>query len=339
MTSFAAHLKRAPLADAKLVKTSLAMVLSSLLGISSAYAAGTNAGTSISNTATVSYTVNSVSQSDVTSTPATFLVDRKIDVNVTQAGVTTQPSANDVATTFVVTNEGNAADSFTLQYSYVSGIDISASYRLIFDANNNGIYEPLTETTVIPNSTVVPFALDEARRYFVVSNIPNTATNGQTSLVNLTATTTTAATPAGPDNPAVVEVVYAEGAGPAYDGAISAVATYTISSAVLALTKTVQVVSDPTGAVAPNAKAIPGAVVQYTITATNAPGAGQSATGVNVTDAIPATLTYVLGSIGKTGGSAPAPTDANVVGNALSVPVGTLAPSDIANITFRATIN
>lgn len=338
MTSFA-HLKRAPLANAKLVKTSLAMVLSSLLGISSAYAAGTPAATPISNTASVSYSVNSVGQTDVTSNIATFLVDRKIDVNVTQSGVITQPNATGVATAFVVTNEGNAADTFTLQYNYVSGIDISASYHMYVDANNNNIYEPGTDTVEVLNNTNVAFGVDAQVRYFIVANIPNTATNGQTSLVNLTATTTTAATPAGPDNPAVVEVVYAEGAGPTYDGAISAVATYTISSAALTLSKSFVVLDDPTGAVAPNAKAIPGATIRYTITATNGPTAGLSATGINVTDAIPATLTYLSGTIGKTGGSAAAPNDANVVGNALSVPVGTLGVNTSATITFDVRIN
>jgi uncharacterized repeat protein (TIGR01451 family) len=313
------------------------MMLSSFIGMGSAYALGTNAGQSISNTATVSYTVNSVAQPNVASNAAAFLVDRKIDLNITQTGATTQPSATGVAVTYIVTNEGNAADSFTLHYNFVSGVVVSASLQLYFDTNGSGTYN--AGDTLVPDNTVVPFALDEQRRYFVVANIPGTATNGQSSLVNLTATTTTPATPPGPDNPAVVEVVYAEGLGPTYDGSLSATATYAISSAVLAITKVVQVVSDPTGNTAPNAKAIPGALVQYTITASNSPAAGQSATAIVVTDAIPATTTYQAGTIGKTGGTAAAPTDANVVGNALTVPVGTLAVGATSTVTFRVVIN
>jgi uncharacterized repeat protein (TIGR01451 family) len=328
MRSLSVHIKRVSLAT---------MMLSSIIGVGGAYAAGTNAGQTISNTATVSYTVNGVSQPNVTSSPAAFVVDRKIDMNITQTGTSTQPNATGVAVTYVVTNEGNAADSFTLHYAFVSGVDVSASLQLYFDTNGSGTYN--AGDTLVANDTVVPFALDEQRRYFVVATIPGTATNGQSSLVNLTATTTTAATPPGPDNPAVVEVVYAEGSGPAYDGAISATATYLISSAALSLSKAVQVISDPTGNTAPNAKAIPGALVQYTITATNSPTAGQSATGITVTDAIPATTTYQAGTIGKTGGTAAAPTDANVVGNALSVPVGDLAIGGTATVIFRVLIN
>jgi uncharacterized repeat protein (TIGR01451 family) len=236
-----------------------------------------------------------------------------------------------------VLNEGNAPDSFTLHYAFVSGVDVSATMQLYFDTDNSGTYN--AGDTLVANDTVVPFALDEQRRYFVVTTIPGTATNGQSSLVSLTATTTTPATPPGPDNPAVVEVVYAEGLGPTYDGAISATATYAITSAAITLSKAVQVISDPTGNTAPNAKAIPGALVQYTITATNSPTAGLSATNITLTDAIPVTTTYQAGTIGKAGGTAPAPTDANVVGNALSVPVGTLAVGGTASVTFRVVIN
>jgi uncharacterized repeat protein (TIGR01451 family) len=328
MRSFAVHIKRVSLA---------AMLLSSFIGVGGAYAAGTNAGQTISNTATVSYSVNSVAQPSVTSSPATFVVDRKIDMSMTPAGTTTQPNATGVAVSYVVLNEGNAPDSFTLHYAFVSGVDVSATMQLYFDTDNSGTYN--AGDTLVPNDTVVPFALDEQRRYFVVTTIPGTATNGQSSLVSLTATTTTPATPPGPDNPAVVEVVYAEGLGPTYDGAISATATYAITSAALTLSKAVQVISDPTGNTAPNAKAIPGALVQYTITATNSPTAGLSATNITLTDAIPVTTTYQAGTIGKAGGTAPAPTDANVVGNALSVPVGTLAVGGTASVTFRVVIN
>ncbi len=327
MKSIAARAERARLAI---------LTLSLAMGMSSAYAAGTDAGTSISNTATVSYQVNSVQQTDVNSNAAVFVVDRKIDVNVTATGVTTQPNTLNVATTFLVNNEGNLADSFTLNYSYISGVDVSTGLELYFDTDSSGTFN--AGDTLVANNTVVAFAEDEVRRYFVVADIPNTATNGQSSLVRLTATTTTAATPPGPDNPATVQVVYAEGAGPTYDGAISGDATYSIVSAALTVTKAAVVVSDPTGNVAPNAKAIPGATVEYTITVNNAAGA-QSATTVVATDAIPATTTYVLGTISKTGGTAPAPTDANVVGQNLTVPIGTLAASGSATITFRVTIN
>src|SRR5262245_49932644 len=67
--TFARHLKQAGLA---------LLMLSSLAALQNAYAVGTTAGTSISNTATVNYSVGGVSQTPITSAAATFVVDNKI---------------------------------------------------------------------------------------------------------------------------------------------------------------------------------------------------------------------------------------------------------------------
>lgn len=92
-------------------------------GGASVHAAGTDAGTTISNTATVDFQVSSVAQPTVTSAPVEFVVDRLLDVDVTTQnsdGVAVAPGADggDPATdapasgspaflTFDVTNQGN----------------------------------------------------------------------------------------------------------------------------------------------------------------------------------------------------------------------------------------
>ena len=71
--SIARHLKQASLA---------LLMLSSATALQSAYAEGTTAGTSISNTASVNYSVGGVAQTPINSTTASFVVDRRIFLSV-----------------------------------------------------------------------------------------------------------------------------------------------------------------------------------------------------------------------------------------------------------------
>ena len=81
MNSLTAFIRRAAL---------VAAALSSLVAVQDAVAAGTVANTTISNTATVNYTVGGVAQTPITSNTSTFLVDRKVNLNVT-AGTAPPP--------------------------------------------------------------------------------------------------------------------------------------------------------------------------------------------------------------------------------------------------------
>ena len=95
------------------------------------WAAGTAAGTTINNKATLNFSVGGVAQPVVNSSPTgntstgasggantAFVVDRKVDLQVittdTAANVTV-PGATNVATTFKVTNLGNSVQDFSLQ--------------------------------------------------------------------------------------------------------------------------------------------------------------------------------------------------------------------------------
>src|SRR5687767_2631415 len=80
------------------VKAGIAtMLLSSLAVFQSAHAVGTAAGTDITNTATVNFSVGGVAQTPVNSNTTTFEVDRKVDLSVSGTVITTTaPSTNNV---------------------------------------------------------------------------------------------------------------------------------------------------------------------------------------------------------------------------------------------------
>jgi hypothetical protein len=67
-----------------------------------AYAAGTAAGASISNTATIDYYAGSVSQTSITSAPAAFVVDDKIDLTVTHVESTPHSRDENLNPIFIV---------------------------------------------------------------------------------------------------------------------------------------------------------------------------------------------------------------------------------------------
>src|ERR1700733_4589034 len=85
--------------------------LAAMVGCGSAWAAGTTAGVTISNTATVGYTVGGVSQPDVSSNAASFVVDELVNLSVAEVGgsvTTVVPGAKGQVATFTVTNTSNA---------------------------------------------------------------------------------------------------------------------------------------------------------------------------------------------------------------------------------------
>ena len=135
--TIARHLKRVSLA---------LPVLGSFGLMQSAFAIGTDSGTSISNKATVSYSVGSVVQTPIESSPTgnstpgvnngagtTFVVDNKILHVVSEVGGTansTSPGASNVVATFRVTNQGNTAQGYALTVTNPdgNGVTIPAAF-------------------------------------------------------------------------------------------------------------------------------------------------------------------------------------------------------------------
>lgn len=336
MTIFKAHTKRPKLAQAGLA----AVLLSSFAMLQNAYAVGTAAGTDITNTATVSYTVGSVSQTPVTSNISTFKVDRKVDLTVNNGAPTsTAPGANNIGVVYTVVNTGNGTDSFTFAPTNQGGTFVAGNLRVYRDSTTSGPLAGVFDgsDTLIPAGTPVSFNADESINFLIVADIPIAATNGQQSIVRLTATTTSTQT-AGADNPLLVDVVFADNGtnGTEFDDN-----QYNISAATLSVVKSAAVISDPINLTGANRKAIPGATIEYTIVVTNSGGA--DATAVALSDNIPVNTAYVPASMTLNAGAL---TDAALddagtfTGTAVNVNAGTVTASGgSATVKFRVIIN
>lgn len=127
--------------------------------------------------------------------------------------------------------------------------------------------------------------------------------------------------------------------------------TYSVEGAALTVTKTSAAISDPVSGET-NPKAIPGAVVRYCILIANAGPA--TASSVTATDALPATLNYVAGSM-RSGGSCDTATtvedddsndvgegDAvtgNIVGATLNFASASIASTQTVALVFDAIID
>jgi uncharacterized repeat protein (TIGR01451 family) len=257
--------------------------------------------------------------------------------------------------TFSVTNLGNDLQGFNLTAALATGNpagappfaanNFSATGLVAFaDANNNGIYEPLIDTA----TSISSLPAGASRKVFVVGSIPQTALNGQQSVISLAATAVvpiTMATLVASPGPGTtgVDIVFADSAGVAVgdiarDATHSAYAAYLVSGVTLTLNKSVASVLDPKG----TAILMPGAVMTYQIVAMLS-GQG-TAINLVISDPLPANTTYVMGSIVVNGIINTDAADAdnaqfNTATQTISVMSGNVAaPANIV-ITFRATIN
>jgi uncharacterized repeat protein (TIGR01451 family) len=315
--SIARHLKQAAVA---------LPVLGSFGLMQSAFAVGTDASTSIDNRATVNYSVGGVAQTAIESSPTgnttpgvgagantTFVVDNKIIHLVTEVGSTVDtatPGGTNVAT-FLVTNSGNNSQGYVLSAinqatgtpapafgTTADNTDIS-NIRIRVEAGAVPGGNPLAYDATDTATNISTLAEDASVRVYVLVDVPVGTSNGQFANVQLTAqatnagTTTVVTQTAGVDDPAVVDVVFADAGATARDGIHEAIDQFTIESASLSVAKTSSVISDPIN-LTTNPKAIPEAVVEYAIVVTNTGGA--DATGVTITDPLPvATTTFVQG--------------------------------------------
>lgn len=318
-----------------------------------AQAAGTVAGTTVTNTATVNFDVGGVPQTSVQGT-ATFVVDDKVNLTVTNtSGASVVPGSTNRVLAFTLQNTGNKTHGYSLAASLGGGI-VMNNVRIYRDVNGDGNFDG-GDTLYNGGTNVGDLAPDATMRLLIVADTPAGATNGQVSNYQLIATTLNAGTTtitahdnAIADDKDTQQVVFADTAGPgagdaARDGKHSATGTYSVSTATLNVAKTSTVVSDPFNGTT-NPKRIPGAVVRYSIVVTNTGAA--NATNVVVRDAIPANTTYAGATITLNGGgltdaggddagdiNATNPGEVTVAAGALASGGGT------ATVTFDVTVN
>jgi uncharacterized repeat protein (TIGR01451 family) len=331
--------------------------------------AATMAGTTITNTATVNFNVLGVAQTAATGSTS-FVVDRKIDLLVTKKyDVITGPSSTNPTLVYLVTNNSNTTIRFGLS-TQVSGTAqyTPTSVSIWKDVNGDNTYSP-TDVVYADASTFGDVASGASVTVLVTATTPVAVTNGWTAGVSLVAqayepasygSLLVIAATGGANNNLTVETVYADAAGSAtapadnqYDGKHSALAFFTVNASTVTVNKSSIVYADGLGTGFPNAKAIPGATVEYTVVVKNAAGLAV-AQSVSLSDALPAGLSPVNGTwstSNESGGPASCNNSAYMKigaaawvcagswsGSTLSVTVGDLSTGVTATVLFQATI-
>jgi hypothetical protein len=313
--------KHKPL-QSKGLKILMTVGLILIMATSAAWAVGTPSGTNINNRATIDYSVGGVNQEDIESSPAgnstsgagagadtTFVVDNRVDLTVASQGNTNvSTNQQNAALEFLLTNVGNTTQGYLLEAVNGAPLDIPMANveiwiesgatpgfqdtedALYVAGNNAGDRDPNTGTATDAQLTV-----------YIVADAPASATNGDTDTYWLRATTTNAGTTTptpntgGADNPAAVDNVLADADGDAggvdaqYDGRHADSGDFVVAASSLTVTKTHAVYSDPINNTT-NPKAIPGAVIEYTVGIVNA-GGSAIAQSVTVSDDLTALVT------------------------------------------------
>ena len=306
---------------------------------SPALAAGTPAGTNITNVATATYELPSGGEASVDSNVVTLKVDELLDVSVAwgdPADVVTSAGQTGQLLKFTVTNGGNGAESFTLATVANGGGDDfdPAVTSIVLDSNANGAYDAGVDTVYAGGSNDPQLDPDQSITVFVVSTIPAAAGDGHRGRVDLTAVAKT-----GSGAPGTSFAGLGQGGGNAVVGATGADAEddgyYRVAKASVAFVKSATV-ADAFGGTA----AAPGSTITYTLAATVS-GTGSLA-NLRVADAVPAGTTYQAGSLTLEGGALTDAADADAgsfTGTGVSVALGTVATGTTKTITFQVKID
>ena len=297
----------------------LGVTAATLLLSQQVLALGTDAGVTVSNQATVAYTVNTEAQTPIESDPAgnstpgagnptEFLVDRRVDFTITEiGGLHTEVSPGDAQafTEFQLTNNGNAIMDFDLNLVDLTSGDAAVHGELDTDdtmtnfqirvANGDGaagVPDYATDLDFVDElgeeGVVVIYVFADAGAL-----LPNDAYDNFTLNATAADDANAAATPGvldalltespGADDPTLIESVFAnasgaDGSGNATEGDDDG---FHVNSAELVITKIATVISDPFG----SGKALPDAVIEYTVTIDNSAG-NAIAENVVLTDTI-----------------------------------------------------
>jgi uncharacterized repeat protein (TIGR01451 family) len=270
-----------------------ALALAFGLVANNAHARGVAAGTPINNTATVDFTVGTVT-STVTSNQASVVVAEIVDVDVTvqTPTVAVTPGATQQVLRYRVTNIGNGPETFRLVMSNAIAGDqfdpIAASPAIYLDSDSSGTYNAGDAPYVVGTNDPALLA-DGFITVFVLNGIPATVVDGNIGRSNLTADART-----GTGAPGTVFAGQGVGGTDAVIGTTGgdgvAQGEYVVEGIAITAVKT-QTVLDQFG----GARPVPGARINYSIVV-NATGTG-TATAAMFTDNVPSGTTYVAGTL------------------------------------------
>ncbi len=290
-----------------------------LLSISPVWALGTADDQTITNTASVAFTINGTTTT-TTSPPETFEIDTKVRPVVSSDGDNSVVAGvADFALPFTVTNEGNnAAGSsyFNLTYEVSAQNNFTmTNIRIYLDVNNNGTYEAGTDTLVTNPVQISNVSGSNNDQFLLVGDTPvsngatdttDTAVANNTVTYSLIATASAAAGAArvadsDGNDATLTEIVFADDSGTAV-GAPADVANdgFHSDSGIFTTLATLGVAKSASDGT--SGYHIPGDVVTYDITVTNG-DPSFAATNVIVTDSIPANTTYDAFLIGDCNGT------------------------------------
>ena len=302
----------------------------------------TSSGVVIENLATLNYSVAGTGQAAIGSTEGgntsgagvttKFTVDNKVNLSLSELSTTftaVAPGSSGQATAFTLTNTGNSAQAYALTAANLTGatvfgladtFDVTAGSFLIYvDANNDGILQA-GELSAGAITSVATLARDTSIGLIVTASIPAGQANGTQAAISLTAIARAVGAVATPLVEAAntqngVENVFADPAittasangtipiQAGRDATAIAYDAYRIAAAILSVSKTSTLICDPFNGTA-SPKNIPGAIVRWTITVSNAGTAAASATLATIGDSLNANTTHDSNLV--TGAGAPA---------------------------------
>ncbi len=274
-------------------------------------AAGTPAGTGITNQATVDYADANGNPLQALSNVVTTTVSQVGGVDVAPDNAGGGDPGDTVSYLHTVTNTGNGTDTIDVTAASSQGWTVN-----LYLDDGDGVFEPGGDDVALADTdgdaTPDSGALgdDGSVDIWVAVDIPAGAADGTVDTTTVTGTSS-------------------------FDGGVteSATDTTTVASPDLGVVKSV----------APAGDQPPGTVLTYTIVITN--NGSADANSVVLTDPVPADTTYVGSSIvqdgvGKTDGGGDDNADHDVTNpNTVTVDVGVLAAGASTTVTFQVTID
>ncbi len=317
-------------------------------------------GTDISNTATLKYQVNGT-DIDETSNTVEFKVDRKVIFSVTDNQTSTDPvvvnAGDNAVTIYTIQNDSNAPISFKLPvpptgttYSYVDPNDTSKTITV-----GNG--DPAAIIPLAVGNATSPVTVDVT----VTLTVPNDAESGDKIFTPLTIVAVEPADSVlidnGEDASGVTagDKIVATAAGTAWDEDVIQTITiadlldgtsiklandqeFIVAASDIDLVKSVAILSDPVNGTT-NPKAIPGAVVEYTLTIYNL--GAVAASGITLTDTVPSAFNVAETTYTELfyddAGTAIDSNDITVSGNAITISnISVAADTDTSDSTVDA---
>jgi uncharacterized repeat protein (TIGR01451 family) len=316
------------------------------LSPSVSWAAGTTAGTLIGNTATLTYSINGAPGISLVAVAPRIVVARIISQTVTwqdSAAVPVSSPDSNKALSFLVSNTGNGTETFRLaRDNAVAGDQFDpatpgGSAMWLESGAEPGFQAsgPNADIAYVPGVNDPTLPADATRWVYLLSNIPAGQATGALGQVALIATaTTTGAAGAAPGT------VLASSGGQVMVGAggaqASALGNYMVGGVTLGLAKSVSAVLDPAG----GTRVMTGSVLTYRLVV-NVAGSGV-ATGVVIKDPLPASLTFVPGSLAVDGAArtdAADGDDASFAAGTVQATFGNVPAPATRVIEFKATVN